>query len=213
MRMEDYFFAYGNGKIVIATEPDISSENISLCGRVFGREGFDDDKAVMTSTISKIENGKVYTASGSIYELGEMNADYAEMLSALSHKVPVLGEWHLEWKDNILDKIPDFSTSPDKWGTASHAGYLFSGKDQEGIMFHGEVLGQNGNYLTIRLCERDRSSSELKFNESDIDVFVCWRNFKFNTEFDLSLFGESAGIYYDDFETAFMFRCRPVLFK
>ena len=213
MRMKDYFFARENGKIVIAAEPDISSEAIRLCGKAYGRDGFEDGQAVTTSPIAKIENGRVYTASGSVYELGEKNADYAEMISALNRGTPVLGEWRLEWKDYILDAIPDFSTSPDKWKTTSHEGYLFSGKDQEGKLFYGEVIGQNGNYLTIRQCEKDRSSSVLKFHENDIDIFVCWRNFQFNTEFEFTFFGKSGGILYEDLETAFMFQCRPKLFK
>lgn len=48
----------------------------ALHGNVYGHPNHDDGREVTTSPITRIDDGKVHTSSGSVYELGDVDPDY-----------------------------------------------------------------------------------------------------------------------------------------
>lgn len=67
----------------------------SLSGNCI-REGFKDNSFVTTSPIVDISANTAKTQSGSIYELQEINKDYAEYLHAIENNIDIVNNWYIE---------------------------------------------------------------------------------------------------------------------
>ena len=76
MKIDMWHVGYGSG-VSQYSAPD--SYAASLFGRVYGHLIFNDSENVVLSPIMRIENGMVYTRSGSVYELGAPDPVYAKL--------------------------------------------------------------------------------------------------------------------------------------
>ena len=72
MRIEEWSICFNPMDAYVPPE----MQTKSLHGKVFGHPRFDDGHEVTTSAICGVQDGKVATASGSVYELGEPDAAY-----------------------------------------------------------------------------------------------------------------------------------------
>lgn len=203
-RLENYFFVNHDGSPVV---PDTDGD-VYLTGEVYEREGFEDGSFIRTSYLEGWNEYQARTGSGTVYELGQINADYEEMLKAIDEGVSVIVKWELDLKENILNQIPpDDCYDPEevaKYLSSAnmHAGYMLSGQTLEDDMAHGEIVGQDGNYVTLRVGEG--------FQLKNKRYFVCWNDPHFTMK--ISLFcGRVCGI--SVLEESFMVKgCRPKFF-
>ncbi len=198
MKMENYFFADSDQHPVL----DISGK-IRLVGKAYGREGFKDGTVVATSSIKALTETTAETASGSVYELGNMSADYVEMMEADEAGMPIIFGWNLKYED-LMDEIPNPDIKlEDVPQFNTHKGYVLYGTDQHGNSIVGEVINQNGNFVTL-IC------SDLKsLTEKEVRCFVVWPSISARALLNVKIFDEVAGLPYDMFETAFFLKCRP----
>lgn len=166
---------------------DRKGHRIRLVGSVYGRNGFPDGTAVATSYIAKLLEATATTDSGSVYELGEIHPDYAELLKAEESGQIIIRSWHLRRNSD---------GSP----------FMLFGTDNTDSPILGKVIKQNGNYVTL-LCIDPKTKSE-----KEEECFVIWRDFRPEAQFFIQFFGHIDGIRYpNDFEDSFRFRCRPII--
>ena len=124
-RMENYFFTTVTTQQVIIPEGD---EHYSLAGNCYGREGFNDGDAIVTSRVKSIDNYIVTTYSNTQYALGKMHPDYIELLCTKESGMPIIYSWKLE-------------------GDAK-SGYIMHGFTGEDYI-SGKVQAQDGNFVVI----------------------------------------------------------------
>ena len=74
MKMENWAVVFTDHEY---TAPELRVPKLG--GNVYGHPRFEDGEEVVTSRIVSIENKKVLTESGSLYELGEINPNYEAM--------------------------------------------------------------------------------------------------------------------------------------
>ena len=207
MKIEKYYFTNGEGELVTTEN---GTDDLCLMGLVYGKPGFDDGDLIQTSTIKEVGETSVTTFSGSVYELGEMNPDYSEMLAVKATGMPVIKDWDLEQR-TLLDKIPEKTPkSIEEFteglkGAKTYVGLVLSGIDDNGKHICGEVIDQEGNFVTLLL-----SDPEDIFKLIETKCFVCWREFSKKARRDIEWTGEIAGLDYDNtFDYSFLMKCRP----
>lgn len=198
MKIEKYFFSDSHENPVFLED---GIKPIFVCGLVFGKPGFKDGASIRTSDIKEMGKESVTTGSGSVYELGEMNPDYVEMLAAKAAKIPVITGWSLEKRD-FMDRVP--GSLEEYKGTKTHAGFFLSGETTDGEYIGGEIIHQEENYVTMLTPD-----PKSVFRLIETRCFVCWRNLSLETEAFIELTGKVAGLAYDDFGDAFLMKCRP----
>lgn len=68
---------------VVVRDPDPykapEAQQACLSGNVYDHPTYSDGNVITTSRIVKVEDGKVHTVSGSVYELGEVDPEYERM--------------------------------------------------------------------------------------------------------------------------------------
>ena len=205
MRLDNYFFVDVNQKPIIEKE----GKMYCIGGVVTGREGFEDGKSIRTSYIVEIDEAKKYakTKSGSIYELGELNKDYQEMQEAFAKGIPIVENWELSEAMLMKDIPPLDSSIQDIMNTEQRKAIMLKATDaSSGDQVYGEVIGQNGNIVTIMV-----PSEEDYFKMVPKEVFVNWRAMDPFASIELGAFKEVAGIPFEKFEDAFLSKCRPVI--
>ncbi len=123
-RMDNYFWVDDNHRILLPDE----LKDYHLSGNCYGRIGFSDGDAVVSSRVKSVVGPVVLTISGSSYLLGNMHPDYDDLLGAVQTGIPVIDSWSLSG--------------------STREGYCLSGLvGRERIS--GKVEGQHGNYVTI----------------------------------------------------------------
>ncbi|MDO4747420.1 MAG: hypothetical protein Q4A70_03750, partial [Candidatus Saccharibacteria bacterium] len=172
MKIENYY--YGNysekcgGFIFRVCLPD---EARVVAGNVYGREGFPDGASISTSAIVEFGDNYVVTRSGSRYELGEYNVDYAELLKVAENKDKVISEWEFT-KEQLMNRLPDFNKGYDECMNEFkeilregelHEGIMINGKTLNGKRVYGEIISQRGNYVTILVSD----SKDVKLKEEE----------------------------------------------
>ncbi len=188
MKLDNYLYTDVDGKpIVFNTQKRWKifprKSRIRLCGEVYDRPGTKDGQYILTTLVRKLTNNQIRTDSGSVYELQTMNPDYKEMIHVIELGIPVITHWNIEKNSNT---------------------FTLWGKDLDDEFVSGTVISQNGNFVTLV----DNETPGIKK-----DFFVCWRSFSLRAETGLKLCGSLAGLNYEEFEDAFLMKCRPRLFS
>jgi len=105
MKMENYanvrVFYKGNKIRCLTSEYDNSNNSegnnyyIAVLGNVYGRPGYKDGELIHTSATKEYTDREVLMWSGSKYELGKKDPDYAKFEEAVASGVPVLEHWSI----------------------------------------------------------------------------------------------------------------------
>lgn len=159
----------------------LSEDNVSLAGNCYGKIGFPDGTKLITSNVSRV-CGMAYTHSGSVYELEDMDPDYADFLSAINVGIPVLHDWDIS-------------------GTAD-TGYTFYALDETNQCISGKILKQEGNYLYLNI-DGDETKFFIDWLCIDYDDIASLLSSGNIPNSDITL---------DRFEMFCDVKCRPVLF-
>ena len=79
-----------NWRIVGTQNPYCPPEcmSLSISGEVYGNPKFPDGDRIQTSYVQDIDGDQEVTHSGSIYTLGELNAEYVEWCRENGHHIP-----------------------------------------------------------------------------------------------------------------------------
>ena len=101
MRLENYAFVLvaKNEAFRMTTckdngnTPEKADYHVALIGDVYGEVEFPDGQRIYTSPIKECVDGKVYTYSESVYELGEKHPDYVAFENAVKEGVTILRNW------------------------------------------------------------------------------------------------------------------------
>lgn len=101
MRLEDYAFVLvlNDEAFRMTTSkdntdtPGKAAYYVALLGDVYGAVEFEDGKRIHTQPIKECVDGKAYTSSGSVYELGKKHEDYVAFENAENEGVPILRNW------------------------------------------------------------------------------------------------------------------------
>lgn len=195
MRIENYFFANKEGVPVIPTEE--SEERPFLIGYIYGRPGKDDGSLVRTSRLISWDDKVAHTSSGSVYELYGMNADYAEYVNAVNGGDIIITDWRIVKGSFLKDDHKKYSDVRDMF---RHGLEIIGTNTKDGEMISGEIIGQEGNYLTIVTSDKET-----------IRCFVVWRDMEFGMQaiIQLGILEIETGLDYDDFEESFILKSRP----
>lgn len=108
-------------------DPKTYSDKYSLMGNT-DREELKNEEFVKTSAIAEFYSDRVFTISGTKYELGQMNKDYKEYLDAKDAGIPVLKCWTLMG--------------------CMRKGYIIHG-EANGRIIERKVVSQDGNFLCL----------------------------------------------------------------
>ena len=205
MKMENYFFADSDQRPVLDT-----SGKVRLVGQAYGRDGFEDGTCVCTSHLVGRKEKLARTASGSIYELGNLHADYAEMIEANKAGMTIIFDWYLMSATLVDDTIlfdPNISSEDLCADKLLRKSYVLYGKDQNGTPIVGEVTEQEGNFVTL-LCLDEEGPAE-----KEVKCFVVWPDVSAETMTAIQITGEVAVNipYKSGFEKAFNLKCRPII--
>ena len=210
MRLQNYYISDEKSNPVAKGE----SDKLFLVGRVFGRGGVPDGSVIHTSAIASLYEKRAVTSSGSVYDLDDICPDYTEFLDAKAKGIEIVSEWNLTLDSNIMMDVPSLKdpdalkkiTDPDNL----HTGYMLQGKLANGSTVYGEVVGQTGNYVTLRVSSFSNGDALMEEKK----YFVNWRSLSLDAEFAVRFGGgEIAGLSYEQwFEEAFNLQCRPKMF-
>lgn len=211
MRLQNYYISDREYNPVARDE----SEKIFLVGVVYGRSDIPDGSAIRTSTIASLNDKEAVTEKGEVYELDGMSPDYIEFLDAKKRGIDILNEWDVSLNKDVMIETPSLSdpdalkkvTDPDNLHTA----YMFTGKSPSDSHVYGEVVGQSGNYVTLKVAKLSKEKHDFVMEEKV--YFVIWRSLSLEAQFSLGATGEVAGLEYKQwFEEAFHLKCRPKMF-
>ena len=89
--MNDYCFVDARNEVTLIDPKDFDGP---FCLQGVGAVS---NQYLSTSYILKIEDGVVYTYSGSQYVLGNMNEDYRQFIEAKEKGIPIISKWYLRW--------------------------------------------------------------------------------------------------------------------
>ncbi|MGN1300993.1 MAG: hypothetical protein ACI4U9_00415 [Clostridia bacterium] len=139
MKMENYANVrvsdYDHKVMCLTHEYDNSNNSeesnyyVAVLGEVYGRHGFKDGTRIHTSATKEVTETVARTYSGSVYELGTKDPDYAKYEEAVMNDVPILEYWSI---GNL------------------HEGVYIKGKIRgEGRKFMKKVIAQDGAILTF----------------------------------------------------------------
>lgn len=209
MKLENYFFATADGTIP-TLNPNFEDGNICVIGEVYGKKGVKNGSLLRTSPIINKESDKIITCPDSCYELGSMNEDYLEMLKAAEIGKNILFKWRLNKEFCLTGDSSDFENreatiADPPFILGKQIRYILGGTNQFGEKVLGEVIGQNGNYVTLNCRQPVDADNE----EYQIECFVVWLDLPEETAIQMLLFDTVAGIHYKTFEEAFLTKCRP----
>lgn len=76
-----------------------------IIGTIYGKSKFTSGSIIITSKIEKIEGGKAYTKSGSVYQLKNMHKDYAAFVDTKRKGNPILKECYPRWNKMGVELI------------------------------------------------------------------------------------------------------------
>lgn len=202
MKLDDYYFQ-DKDKI-----PSLDIENLK------GKNAVGVTNGIRKCTPAIVEYDKatntIKTEYGFEYELGKMNPDYKEMLEAKTDEVPIVVKWSV-CEEYIFDGEGDLNMPEDQYlkmlassEIKPYKAKLLSGICIDGLPVAGEVVKQDGNFVTIN-WHKNRSERESE------RVFVCWISMRDETRLIINRLGRVAGIQRDNFAESFGEKCRPIL--
>ena len=210
MKLQNYYISDADCNPVKQDE----STELFLVGKVYGKSGTPDGSLIRTSIITSLNKNEAVTKSGSVYELEDMSSDYIEFIDAINRGVEVLNEWDLSLEDVMID-VPNFD-DPDGIKKATdpnnlHTVYMFKGRSLDNDIVKGEVVGQSGNLVTLRVGRFSGRKHNPIMEEKE--YFVNWRSLSMEAQFNIGVTGGVADLKYKQrFNDAFHLKCRPVMF-
>ena len=125
MKMENYYFFDGYEVMIPQNLP---WEEYMLAGEVYGHPQFTDGEYVTSSKVLKVDDGKVQTYTGSVYELGNKHPDFLEMEEAISKNQPVINQFTLSKRGEK---------------------YMIKGRTFDFQKVKGQIEAQQGNYIVV----------------------------------------------------------------
>ncbi len=181
---------------------DLASD-FRIAGEIYGSPEFPNGSTIVTNFIEEMDDKIAVTHSGHKYGLGTKNRDYSEMLEAYHEGVPILENWSIE-SQKLTISGPDFSTE-------TYIGCILTTNDVEtGKRVRGEVIGQEGNFVTIIISDEE-NPTEL----TEKEVFVIWSKWAPVTKARVSFTGyydEGKNFPVEEVDEAFLVECRPVFY-
>ena len=139
MKMENYAHvrvADEDHKVMCLTHECDNSSNseesnyyVAVLGQVYGRPGFKDGARIHTSATKEATEKVARMYSGSVYELGVKDPDYAKFEEAVASGVPILEHWSI---GNLRDGV-----------------YIKGNIRGESETFKKKVVAQDGAILTF----------------------------------------------------------------
>ncbi len=179
------------------------AKDFRIAGEIYGSPEFPNGSTIVTNFIEEMDEKTAVTHSGHKYELREKNRDYSEMLKAYHEGVPILENWSIK-SQKLTISGPDNSTE-------TYIGCILIANDAEtGKRVRGEVIGQEGNFVTIIISDEE-NHAELAKKE----VFVIWSKWAPETKARVSFTGyydEEKNFPVEEVDEAFLVECRPVFY-